>query len=74
MSEKNQRAPWEPNDYLAYGLVGALVGGVVFGLTYENDASMIGLIILGIAGLIFQIGVIAKGVQVGNRASFNDEA
>ncbi len=35
---------------------------------------MIGLIILGIAGLIFQIGVIAKGVQVGNRASFNDEA
>ncbi|VXB44314.1 hypothetical protein [Aeromicrobium sp. 9AM] len=68
------RNPWNPGDYLTYGLLGAFIGGVVLGLTFENDVAWIGYLILAISATLFQIGIIAKGVQVGNRASFEEEA
>jgi hypothetical protein len=72
MTEKKQRKPWDPDDYLTYGLLGIFVGGLVLGATYE-DAPIVGFIILGIAGLFLQIGIIAKGVEVGNKSSFVDD-
>lgn len=72
MSEKRSRKAWDPDDYITYGLIGAIIGGIVLGATYDS-APIVGWLVLGIAGLFFQIGVIAKGVEVGMKSAWPTE-
>jgi hypothetical protein len=69
MSDKEPRTPWNPEDYLVYGLIGGVIGGVILAAFYDS-APALGFIILGLSSLVFQIGVIAKGVEVGLRAGW----
>lgn len=69
MSEKTPKGPWSPDTYLNFGVLGVFIGGLVLGLTYDV-APAIGFIMLGVAGLILQIGIIAKGVEVGMKSAW----
>jgi ABC-type Mn2+/Zn2+ transport system permease subunit len=62
---------WGADDYLLLGFAGAVLSGVIGAVVaYAGDAAS-GVTIAWIGGVMFgiffMIGIIAKGVQVGNR-------
>lgn len=66
-----QKQLWGPLDFFSLGIVLAIAGGIFAGLCFtggQDKAGVVAAIALGIpASVFFQIGVIAKGVQVGMR-------
>jgi len=66
-----RRTPWGPREFIAYGVLVALVGGVI-GAAMASDGSGNGVLVLSIvgvvAGIMISIGVIAEGVHVGLHA------
>lgn len=67
---KAPKPDWDADDYLARGVLGAIVAGIV--MSAAISAGSEGWIAIGwvgsiVAGLLLSIGVVAKGVQVGHR-------
>ena len=59
--------PWE---WITYGLLVSVVSVPVLVLGLSEDSLPLvvgGAVVSGLAGLALQVGVIAKGVEVGNR-------
>jgi hypothetical protein len=68
---KRNEKGWGPDDYLLLGFIGVVLSGVIGAVVaYAGDgASGVTIAWIGGAtsGIFFTIGIIAKGVQVGNR-------
>lgn len=65
-----------PSDYIALGVVLMFVAGILVGLILAGDdenagewAIIVGGVVGGVAQILLLIGIIAKGVEVGNRTS-----
>lgn len=64
--------PWGPLTYIVVGVIGSIGGGVLFALgadSGDDGLVIVGWLVLMFASVFFLIGVIAKGVVVGIRAS-----
>lgn len=63
MATSSDPTPFGPIGYIATGLGLALIGGVCF-LYGTTPATIAGTVVLLIASVVLQIGVIGMGVQV----------
>lgn len=65
------RTKWSPADFMLFGLLFAVVAGMIGGALIVAGPDWIGWAFMGALGFVgqtlFAIGVIAKGVQVGRR-------
>lgn len=70
MSRTGNRAAWGPRDWLAVGLLAAVVGAVLGGVIGGDDEGL-GLAVLGTVpgSLMVFVGLIAKAVQVGIKSA-----
>lgn len=68
---RRERRESGPTDYIISGLVLAALGGALGGAAgFDTTGGIIVAVFLGALGQIcVGIGIVAKGVQVGNRAS-----
>lgn len=63
----------DATDYLTVGIMLSIAAGAIAGFCWAMDAKTAAVIAGGVLGwigtVILTIGIIAKGVQVGNRSS-----
>lgn len=68
--KKPRKRGWSPDDYLGMGIAISVIGGLVAGIVAvaAPDLGIVAIAIVSfVGGLILCIGIVAKGVQVGNR-------
>lgn len=63
------KVPSSPGGWLLAGLLLACMGSVVLGITDEEAGAFLGWGLVVAGGLAAQVGVVAKGVEVGLQVS-----
>jgi hypothetical protein len=69
---RRQRDPWDATAYFGWGFLIALIGGIIGGAIDQSDSSgsSYGWAFVGVSigAVLWTIGIVAKGVEVGVRA------
>lgn len=68
---RRERGPWGADGYFSAGLAVAVVTGALVLITSDDAATAVVIAYVGgaVLTLLFLIGAVAKGVEVGIRAS-----
>lgn len=69
---KPPKQPWSPGDYFSWAIGIALIGGIIAGGITAGDDELGGfafIALVTVGSIFLSIGVVAKGVEAGIRAS-----